>query len=36
MKILKKFLLKRKGRKKLGTKYVPHAPKEDFQKKTKF
>ena len=33
---LKKHFQNRKGLQKLGTKPVPHAPKEDFQKKSKF
>jgi len=33
---LKKYFQNEKGLKKLGTKHVPHAPKEDFQKKSKF
>ena len=36
MEILKKYLQNRKGLKKLDTKHVPHAPKGDFQKKSKF
>ena len=36
MKILKKYFQNRKGLKKLDTKHVPHAPKEDFQEKSKF
>jgi len=35
-KILKKYFQNQKGFKKLDTKHVPHAPKEDFQKKSKF
>ena len=31
-----KYFQNRKGLQKLGTKHVPHAPKEDFQKKSKF
>ena len=33
---LKKYFQNQKGLQKLGTKHVPHAPKEDFQKKSKF
>ena len=33
---LKKYFQNRKGLQKLDTKHVPHAPKEDFQKKSKF
>ena len=36
MKILKKYLQNQKGLQKLDTEHVPHAPKEDFQKKAKF
>ena len=36
MKILKKYVQNRKGLQKLDIKHVPHAPKEDFQKKSKF
>ena len=32
----KKYFQNWKGLKKLGTKQVPHAPKEDFQKKSNF
>ena len=32
----KKYIQNRKGLQKLGTKHVPHAPKEDFQKKQRF
>ena len=32
---LKKYFQNQKGLQKLGTKHVPHAPKEDFQKKVK-
>ena len=32
---LKKYFQNRKGLQKLDTKHVPHAPKEDFQKKSK-
>ena len=33
---LKKYFQNRKGLQKLGTKHMPHAPKEDFQKQSKF
>ena len=33
---LKKYFQNRKGPQKLGTKHVPHAPKEDFQKSQNF
>ena len=32
MNFLKKYFQNRKGLQKLGTKHVPHAPKEDFKK----
>ena len=32
----KKKFQNRKGLQNLGTKHVPHAPKENFQKKSKF
>ena len=36
MKILKKYVQNQKGLQKWDIKHVPHAPKENFQKNSKF